>query len=282
MHFPKHWITVCDQGLRAWGWSDQDVAEATARAHERLARIKAWLAQGKRTAVSPRYGYADDRPLREEVVREFHAPEGALRAAITRNSYGCLVLNTADLLFVDVDAPEEKASGWLAGLFGFRKADPAHGPEAFLTTLQTRVRDWVRERPDWGWRVYRTAGGVRLLATHAPFAPDHALCQTAFDALGADPLYRKLCATQKCFRARLTPKPWRCNLEKPRERWPWINAQAEAAFRKWEAKYSQAAERHATCKLMGQFGQPEFHPSLRELVALHDRTTRAGDNLPLA
>jgi len=282
MHFPKYWTTARDKNLTAWGWSDKNLAEATGHATERLARIKDWLTRRNKTALQQRYGYGDDRPMREEVLREFRAPEGTLRAAVTRNSYGCLVLNTADMLFVDVDAPEAKESGWLAGLFGFRKPDHTRDPEAFMKTLMARVNDWVGRWPNWGWRVYRTAAGVRLMATHEPFASDHAMCQTSFEVFEADPLYRKLCATQKCFRARLTPKPWRCDMKKPRGRWPWGNEKTEARFRQWEAEYAKATERYATCKLLGQFGNSEFHPSLRELVELHDRATRAESNLRLA
>jgi hypothetical protein len=65
-------------------------------------------------------------------------------------------------------------------------------------------------------------------------------------------------------------------------RWPRGDAKWEARFRKWEAEYAKAAERYATCKLVGQFGNPEIHPSLRELVDVHDRATRAESNLRLA
>jgi hypothetical protein len=282
MHFPKYWTTAKDKNLVAWGWSDTNLAEASGRAAERLARIRAWLSQRARTPLQQRYGYGDDRPMREEVLREFRTPEGTLRAAITRNSYGCLVLNTTDLMFVDVDAPEAKESGWLAGLFGFRKPDHTRDPDAFMNTLTARVRDWIERQPDWGWRVYRTAAGVRLLATHAPFASDHAMCRAAFEVFAADPLYRKLCATQKCFRARLTPKPWRCDVEKPRGRWPWGNEKTEARFRKWEAEYAKAAARYATCRLIGHFGTTGIAPEFQALVELHDQATRAESHLPLA
>lgn len=282
MHFPKYWTTARENNLVAWGWSDNSLAEAGERATERLTRMRNWLSQHGKTPSPQRYGYGDNRPLREEVVREFRAPEGTLRAAITRNSYGCLVLNTADLMFVDVDAPTVQKSGWLAGLLGFRKPDSARGPDAFMNTLMARVNDWVARTPGWGWRVYRTAAGVRLLATHEPFASDHSQCQAAFETFEADPLYRKLCSSQKCFRARLTPKPWRCKLDPLRVRWPWMDAKTEARFRKWETEYTKAATTHATCKLIGQFGNREFHPALRELVEVHDQATRADSNLPLA
>jgi hypothetical protein len=281
MHFPKYWTTAHDKDLVAWGWSDNNLAEAQGRATERLLRIKDWL-RGRKTPLQQRYGYGDDRPLCEEVLREFQAPEGTLRAAITRNRYGCLVLNTADLMFVDVDAPEAMESGWLAGLFGLRKPDHTRDPDAFMNTLMARVNDWVGRWPGWGWRVYRTAAGVRLLATHEAFAPNATMTQTAFEIFEADPLYRKLCATQTCFRARLTPKPWRCDADKMHIRWPRRDEKWEARFRKWEAQYNKEAARYATCKLVGQFGNSQFHPALRELIELHDTATQAESNLKLA
>ncbi len=68
--------------------------------------------------------------------------------------------------------------------------------------------------PDWGWRIYRTKAGFRLLATHRPVFPSEPLAEEAFQEFKADILYRKLCVNQKCFRARLTPKSWRCGVER--------------------------------------------------------------------
>jgi hypothetical protein len=148
MHFPKYWISAREKCLSAWGWSDTSPAEARAHAETRLAKIRAWIAQGGKS------------------------------------------------------------------------------------TWQQR--------------------------------------------------YRALCATQKCFRARLTPKPWRCGVDKPRVRWPWGDAKWEARFRKWEAVYAKAADRYATCRLIGHFGRVDIAPELCELVEIHDRATRAESNQPLA
>ncbi len=58
-----------------------------------------------RIAAEPPRAYAyGDRPLREEIVRSV-AGDGERAAVVTRNSFGCLVLNTAGVLFVDVDLP---------------------------------------------------------------------------------------------------------------------------------------------------------------------------------
>jgi hypothetical protein len=227
-----------------------------------------------------RYGYAD-RPLREEVVGEFKGDGGEVVAVVTRNSYGCLVLNTARVMFVDIDLPEQKSGGGLLKkLFGKAEPPPAEHPQQAQAIAQAEA--WVRAHPGWGWRVYRTRAGLRLLATHAMFDADAAETETAFEYLGVDPLYRRLCKSQKCFRARLSPKPWRCGVWAPRGRWPWPDEKAAARFKKWEARYLDASRDKATCALIATQGDQTVHAAIQPLVTLHDEATRASSNLPLA
>src|SRR5205814_5995494 len=53
-------------------------------------------------------GYYPDRPFREQVLQQMKTSSGDVAAVVTRNSYGCLVLNTSQIMFVDVDLPEPK------------------------------------------------------------------------------------------------------------------------------------------------------------------------------
>jgi hypothetical protein len=280
MHFPRYWTPAQRNGVTAWGWSDESLAHAQSVAKERLARILDWLSSGG-TPQMQRYGYPD-RPMREEVLKEFRAFDRTLSGAVTRNSYGCLVLNTASLMFVDVDEPAPKGQGLFAGWFGSGKADKERQAQEFEAGVLEAVNRWLSARADWGWRVYRTRAGIRLMATHQPVQPDDPWSGQSFDAFGADPLYRRLCASQKCFRARLTPKPWRCGVAKVGVRWPWASPKAEERFRKWEGRYLEKAGSYATCRLLGRFGNCEVHPALAALVEFHDQTTRVGLELPLA
>ena len=59
----------------------------------------------------------------------------------------------------------------------------------------TRIENWTRNHPEWGWRIYRTRAGLRLLATQDLVEADSDVADGVFEALGADPLYRKLCKT---------------------------------------------------------------------------------------
>ncbi|MGI9242555.1 MAG: hypothetical protein ACR2RV_17285 [Verrucomicrobiales bacterium] len=273
MHFPKYWTRVARGGVTAWGWSDESAALADDDGQRRVGRIVEWLKGGMAGELG-RYGYPD-RPMREEVLREFHRGE-ELVAVVSRNSYGCAVLNTTDAFFIDVDEPQASLSSLVTSLFrGKKKLEP---------TVVNQIEQWVAASPEWGWRLYRTAAGLRLLATQAPIGPDDADCERAFDAFGADRLYRRLCSNQRCFRARLTPKPWRCGVGKlPNQaRWPWSDAEAEASFQRWQGKYEELATGVATCQLVGQFGNQVIHPDLQGLVAFHDEATRAAAGLEMA
>jgi hypothetical protein len=275
MRFPRFWSRAGSGRTIVWGWSDASEVDAQTEAQARLTKVKAWLGGGHSS-----YGYPD-RPLREPVLREFAAGDRRPRAIVSRNSYGCEVLNTAELMFVDVDVGESTPAGpsLLAKLFGGSKP-PSISPEE--RRVRSAIETWLQSNPGWGWRLYRTRAGFRLAATHAPIPPDHPLANAAFEAFGADPLYRSLCKTQACFRARLTPKPWRCDSIRPPVRWPFVDAQAGAAFQQWETTYRRSAEKFATCGLLGQFGSPQIHSALRDLVEFHDTVSRATARLPLA
>jgi hypothetical protein len=279
MNFPKFWVKGEAQGASAWGWSNEGVAQAKALATEIAQRVAARLARGERDRLR-RYEYGE-RPLREEVLREFRDGAATARAVITRNSYGSLILNTAGLLFVDVDLGEPpRRGGVLSRLLGSEKDVAAH--EAARKAALERAEDWVQRNPGWGWRIYETRAGLRLAATHRAFLPEESACRDVFEALQADPLYRRLCAQQKCFRARLTPKPWRCDVRTLPARWPFTSERQSKVFQKWEERYLAAASRFATCRLITEMGSRAMAAELSDLIGVHDEATRCGSELPLA
>jgi hypothetical protein len=276
MKFPLYWQLVRTGDVATWGWSDLSDDEARAKARERQKNVFAWIDGKSATEIGP-YGYPD-RPMREEILREFRDTAGQA-AVLTRNSYGCHVLNTRDLLFVDVDTPEGGVGNFFRSLIGRKAPDPQTQVEQ---RVAEQARQWIAARPDWRWRVYRTRAGVRLMAVHRPVAPDDPLAIAAFEAFGADRLYRALCKNQGCFRARLTPKPWRCDLGKPPKGWPWPDAAAEQRFRAWDSEYHAKVAPFATCRLLGEYGRASVAREFDELINLHDERTKAERDLPLA
>lgn len=282
MHFPRHWAKATAEAVDAagsqlvlscWRWSESSVTEARELA---VKAAQALAARVARTGELPRGHYYTDRPLREEVLRRIESADGALLGLVTRNAYGCEVLNTEKVMFVDVDLPEPDAAApsLLGKLFGARK------PQAPVEL--DRVRAFVKARPAWGFRVYRTRAGLRLLATHAQLEPDSPEARGVFEALGADPLYVELCKAQASYRARLSPKPWRIELQVPHQRWPFEDAQQEQAFADWLTKYGHAARGYATCAFVEAVGSSQVDPAVAKIVALHDQATGVGSGKPLA
>lgn len=278
MNFPRFWARGSNGDLLVWRWSTRSLQEAQALADQAAQQLAARFRAG---GFPPKDGgYYPDRPFREQVLHEFKDGVGEISAVVTRNSYGCQVLNTARVMFVDIDLPEPKPTGgFFKRLFG--KPDSA-APNPAMESALAKVESWTRNNPDWGWRIYRTRAGLRLLATQALVEADSDLATSVFEALGADPLYQKLCKTQKCFRARLTPKPWRCGIHSKPQRWPWLKAKCEKQFQKWEAQYLSFSANWATCEFIRHVGNQTIHPDVQTVLKLHDGPTRAQSKLQLA
>jgi len=327
MLIPRFWSRVSSQAVRpdgtqvrfhVWRGSRTTPAEAQALAQEAVARMAERIQRG--AGFPEKYSYGD-RPLREEVVREIvgAGTEDDPDAALTRNSYGALVLNAARAFFIDVDVPgsepRETSQGQphsaphpaqsLWGLVDslplpgglrsivdqFRPAPgsgssaPPSAPAAPADPASRAVeqlRRFVGGRPGWRVRVYRTYAGLRYLVTHAPFSPTDAETQAVLAAVGADAQYIRLCQVQKSFRARLTPKPWRIGIPNPPATFPYEGPDQERAMRAWESRYDQASAGRAACRFVEEIGTGAEHPDLAPIRALHDEHTRATSGLPLA
>ncbi len=252
-----------------WGWSDVSEEEARAHAQERARRAQ--LGQGKnRSLGSDDYDLYQERPLREPVMERLYQPEGEQFAAITRNRYGSLVLNTARVMFVDVDLPKKK-SGFLA-FFSRQKREAER--LARHEKVITRIVDWSQSHPDHAFRLYQTAAGYRLLFTSRLYEPLSEEVDRIFRGLGADSLYRLLTSKQACFRARISPKYWRLpnmlRYAPPHfDRDLYLSASQE-----WIDRYDQDCGGYRVCTLTETFGPPhEMLPEVAAVVALHDQRT---------
>jgi len=326
MIVPDHWAEARRQHreagrqvtVRRFGWSTTSAADAQAmadaRAEAALARLLAGEKLPRREPKVP-YNGAHGVPIREEVLAR-HGEE-----VVTRNAYGARCLNSPAVLFADVDFSPEAGvkpvlasfavlaaaallsalalTSWRVGLGLLLAALLLAAPLARLVRRTTvaaqggpearirrRLARFVAAHAGWGVRLYRTPAGLRLLATHRPFAPDEAEVAAFFAAVAADPVYVRMCLNQRCFRARLTAKPWRIGIAghlRPRPGvWP-VSAQGMALRAAWVAGYEAKAARYAACRYVETVGSGELHERVRQVVALHDRESRALDEAaPLA
>lgn len=301
--------------IRRWGWSDESQADAQRHADGRAAEaLQRVLAGENRPRREPKVAYngAEGVPIREEIVAR-HGP-----AIVTRNAYGALCLNTPDVLFADVDFrvdpgclpgclgatagaaaatgaayPFGVAAATAAFFVGFAAGGAA--PYWLMAALRRlaggheqiawrRLHRFLRRRPEWSVRAYRTPAGLRLLATHALFDPTGAEAEEFFRAIGVDPVYHAMCRRQACFRARVSPKPWRVGVADhmtPRSVWP-IPPERLPERRTWIDRYTAAADGFAACRYVETLGSGVATPSALEVQRLHDEMSKADSGLPIA
>lgn len=316
----KEKIQVNGRSRTLWrfGWSDASERDALESARNRVREAAQRALSGEKIRTrDPKVAYngADGLPIREEII-ERHGD-----AVITRNSYGALCLNTPDVLFADIDVPEPRSGtigtvvfilclavgywyhiqldAWwplvAAGILGaimaiagsvsrsVRQAFAVFRKDPFELAL-ARVQAFSENNPDWAMRVYRTPNGYRVLVMHSTFDPNE---EQAFDfmaALKCDPLYMRMCKNQKCFRARVSPKPWRIGMEHIRPRpgvWP-IKREHMERRRRWVSEYKQKGAAFSSCRFELALGSGRPSRSCEHVRAIHDRLSKVDSALPIA
>jgi hypothetical protein len=301
--------------VRRFGWSDESPAAAQEHARARTEEALEALAAGESLArFEPKVPYngADGVPIREEIC-ERHDD-----LVVTRNSYGARCLNTPDVLFADVDLPQGGGvnffrwiglyliaavagaylarSGWVlvvgvvasfalpfalqAAAAALRKAGGVAEKGALA-----RIRAFSEAHPQWLLRVYRTPAGFRVLVMHRTFAPEDLEVGVFFENLGTDRIYVRMCEKQRCFRARVSPKPWRIGQKShilpQRGVWP-VAPEVLPRRREWIAQYEERSRGFASCRFVEELGGGRVDAKAEAVRRLHDDQCRAHTDLPLA
>lgn len=279
MKIPPHWIRrkqrIADMEHSLCGFSFDSDEDARRRLEKKADLLAAFHARAAGRAVS--------RAAVEELRRELRVldaspgedtysvaiTEPVLRTLdnaniITRNRYGAQVLNSADTCFLDVDSFPPSFWERICGIFGSSVSEEQR--------LLRVVHALCAREDGLGIRVYRTARGWRLIvAASGLFAPDSVQARMLYDRLHVDPMYARLCCKQMCWRARLTPKPYRLGMT---GRYP-APSDSQAAQNpetaEWVARYDRHCSKAAVCRLIESVGVP----MKSEIVELHDDVTRA-------
>lgn len=325
MIVPQHWAEARLQNrvhgrqvtVRRFGWSDASLEDAQANAESRAREAMDRVIAGEKLARRERktaYNGAEGVPIREEVL-DRHGD-----AVITRNLYGARCLNTPNVLFADIDFQYEPSvwvwlsvaiplligagiAGWILGSW---KIGLASGLVALLSSgklasalyklllfakggteriARTRIDAFIRKHPDWHLRLYRTPAGFRILAMHRTFDPSEEAVAQCFQHLGTDPIYARMCFKQHCFRARVSPKPWRVGISahiRPRPGvWP-INPAHMPERTQWVDAYERTASGYAACRYIGSLGGSKVDPTASAVQLIHDQLCKANSLLPIA
>ncbi|MBQ3218158.1 MAG: hypothetical protein IJB33_04745 [Akkermansia sp.] len=264
MNIPPFWVRerriIGKHSIRLRGWSTISQQEAEARLAERAALWQQYLSQPA-SAVGVERFRAALRCL-DEVSSPYSAAilepvEQQVSAAdiITRNRYGCLVLNSVSHCFLDVD---RFPGGFWAFLFG--------GKDKEEQRLIRAIQQLCAQDASLSVRLYRTAHGWRVMVRAEGLVLGSAKESSLFEALHVDALYANLCRRQMCWRARLSPKPFYRGLK----RYP---APLSSRLRadEWIAEYERKTAGLAVCRLVDVFG-PAW---MDDIIELHDCATGA-------
>ena len=231
------------------------------------------------------YPYDVNDSIREELIEEVVDSENNTIAAITRNNYGALVLNTAGVMFIDVDLPAipvqpKGLSAVFSRLFG-GSAQSAVTEDSLREACLNKFINYHRQHPNTAFRVYATKNGYRITMLHDTFDPLDSNSETILNALESDTLYKNLCKNQQCYRARLTPKPWRIDSKGPPSRFPREELKEQKRFKDWLNQYESKSKSYSVCKLVAEQGSVTMSEEVRLIVDLHDKYV-VDDDKPLA
>ncbi len=246
--------TICHGG------SNESIEAAIASAQNRLERIQ------RHVHGEPLPSGDYEVEIREEITHLIDT-----RNIVTRNRYGAEVLNSTSLMFMDIDQPRLRLWEWLF-------------PPRSTNDKQKRIVSMVKGLsmcPEYRgliFRVYMTHSGVRVLVTGKEFDPKDTTTHKMMSRFHGDPLYIALCHRQGCFRARLTPKPFRMKQSGFRVHFPRETQEEETAQQEWVTSYNSRRQAYATCHFLTALGGD----STNALIQYHDQTTGAFSSLPLA
>lgn len=273
MQIPAYWAhALVDEqgnetekryGFSGVGWSDLSQEDAYQQALDRARRVARTISTGG-DRRNLRENYYADRPLREPIIDELIV-DGERIGVITQNIYGAYVLNAANAMFVDIDVPPPpRPPGLIAKIFGAKTPPPPREP---IEEIRNNIN-----RLGIGMKVYRTPNGFRGLVTHRPYDPGKPDSERLLEGLKSDALYIRLCKAQQCFRARLTPKPYRIGMNNPPRAYPFADERKLHRFEQWQSEYDKVITGYAACEPLDDspWGKPEVHADIAPVLAMHD------------
>jgi len=251
-------IDGAEQEITCYGGSNISTDDARAKASEKAEKIQRKIKGEKH--LFDEY----EAEIREEILQIIDD-----HSAITRNRYGAQVLNVENLLILDIDKPKSS--------FGdlFKKRDAGSD--------KAKIFDMVRKLAtsskygNYGFRLYETYQGARVIVLGEDFDPRNNQTKKMMDEFNCDPLYTRLCIKQGCYRARLTPKPYRMKMHAYKVKFPRNGDDLE--FQQWLTNYESESRNFSVCQLIEQIGTSH---SLDDVIRLHDEITGVNFRQPLA
>ncbi len=247
-----------EKEITCYGGSNVSLEDAAVKAKEKMEMLKRKI--GGDRSVFRDY----EIEIREEILRTVDE-----KSIITRNRYGAQVLNAESLMFLDIDKPKTS----LGGLF--KKSDPQRDKAMIFEQIRKTAAN--PKYQGLGFRIYETFQGARVIVLGREFSTKDRSTYEMMRDFNCDALYVAICRKQGCFRARLTPKPYRMRMQSYKVRYPSDGNDSE--FQSWLSIYEQSSRNFSVCNFVEQIGASQY---AGEVVQLHDEITGVNVNQPLA
>jgi hypothetical protein len=314
---PKYWsesktkriVNGSSYTIKRFGWADTSQEEAKSHAEERLEQaLKTLTEKGDVRRIDHKVSYngAEGIPIREEVVCKHD------EVVISRNSYGALCLNTPDVMFADIDLDYEPSS-WIGasvvvfisiigGAFAFHNQSWgiffgsvvlgmfASSPISKFVNNKIneqkgglekeaidRFKQVSDDNPDLHMRIYKTTMGYRILFMEDTHDPKSDSTQKILRSLKSDSTYIQMCRNQNCFRARVSPKPWRIGIDRLRPRpgvWP-VREELMPERQTWIEEYTKKSTCYSTCAYLMTLGSRTVNQKAEFVRKLHDELCKS-------
>lgn len=238
--------------LVSYGGSNRSLDDAKTEALKKIESYREQLNSGE----NPFQEYSVE--IREEIIKKIDENN-----IVTRNHYGALVLNSAETIILDIDRAKTTVVEKL--MFWKRKN--------LKVELMEHIENACQKFSKYGFRIYETRNGYRVIVTDFKAKPSDQLVQKMFEEFYCDKLYHALCNKQECYRARLTPKPEYLRCKRVKIKFPRTPEQNSKVDR-WIEYYNRRAHNKAVCRFVKSIGGEET-----PITRYHDEMTLLGGDL---
>ena len=147
---------------------------------------------------------------------------------VTYNSYDALCLNLAQIWIADIDfddiisrrqwqkrCKKEDVAAFSQFFWGGAEESSFVHDNLRAELVSVSARNIALSLSEGKYRLYETCGGLRIIRIDKPVEPRSRESVKNHISSYTDHRYQQLCLYQNCYRARLTPKPWRESSDEP-------------------------------------------------------------------
>ena len=187
---------------------------------------------------------------------------------VTICRYGALILNTQQYTFLDLDDYP----------FDFKDIFRSYKNMSKKERIVHKFLERIDRYPVLGsdFRIYETTKGIRVIGKKY-IDPTEKKYFSLMRKLSVDWIYIQLSKKQRCYRARLTPKPYRMKMKTIRVKDPLFCETQE--YLDWAREYREHSKKYSVVKLLKTVGK-DF--GLEPVIKLHDEVCNSYSKSTLA